>query len=226
MIKARFFVNLFNQLEDKSFYQNDNVPLFTLFVNKRSNIDHSTQYSSSTLKYFTLHFDLLHADIADLRWLAKSAANPKYCLLLVDLFTSKIYVYPMKNRSLLAKKLRLFYEDISQKRTGRMRLQTDLEFKQDQIKKLNDEFDIEMLHTKVHGGKAFAAEQKIGEFKRILLRIKKNRLKPNELIKKAAQNMNETISTKYQLAPKTIGKRSLNPNDGKYFQEIYDFMRI
>ena len=115
----------------------------------------------------------MHADIADLRWLAKSAANPKYCLLLVDLFTSKIYVYPIKNRSLLAKKLRLFYEDISQKRTGRMRLQTDLEFKQDQIKKLKDEFDIEMFHAKVRGGKAFAAKQKIREFKRILLRIKK-----------------------------------------------------
>ena len=100
-----------------------------------------------------------------------------------------------------------------------MRLQTDLEFKQNQIKKLNDEFDVEMFHTKVHGGKAFAAEQKIGEFKRILLRIKKNRLKPNELIKKAAQNMNETISTKYRLAPETIEKRSLNPNDSKYFKK-------
>ena len=38
--------------------------------------------------------------------------------------------------------------------------------------------------------------------------------------------MNETISTKYQLVPETIEKRSLNPNDGKYFQEAYDFMRI
>ena len=87
------------------------------------------------------------------------------------------------------------------------------------------------------GGKAFAAEQKIGLFKKILLISKgfqkfkkktknKNRIRSNELIKKAAQNMNETISTKYQLAPKTIEKRSLNPNDGKYFQEIYDFMRI
>ena len=38
--------------------------------------------------------------------------------------------------------------------------------------------------------------------------------------------MNETISTKYQFVPETIEKRSLNPNDGKYFQEIYDFMRI
>ena len=52
------------------------------------------------------------------------------------------------------------------------------------------------------------------------------RLKPNDLIKKAAQNMNETISKKYQLAPEAIEKRSLNPNDGKYFQEIYDFVRL
>ena len=89
-----------------------------------------------------------------------------------------------------------------------------------------------MLHTKVREGKAFAAEQKIREFKKILLRSKRlekergKRLKPNDLIKKADQNRNETISTKYQLAPETIEKRSLNPNDGKYFQEIYDFMRI
>ena len=89
-----------------------------------------------------------------------------------------------------------------------------------------------MFHTKIRGGKAFAAEQKIREFKKILLRSKRlekkrgKRLKPNDLIKKAAQNMNKAISTKYQLAPETIEKRSLNPNDGKYFQEIYDFMRL
>ena len=57
-------------------------------------------------------------------------------------------------------------------------------------------------------------------------KFKKNRIRPNELIKEAAQNMNETISTKYQLVPETIEKRSLSPNGGKYFQEIYDFMRI
>ena len=137
--------------------------------------------------------------ITDLRFLAKSAADPKYCLLIVDLFTSKIYVYPKKNRSLLAKKLKLFYEDIKQKRTGRMRLPTDFKFKQNRIIKLNDEFDIEMFHTKVREGKAFAAEQKIREFKKILIRskrfekLRKNRIKPNDLIKKATQNMNETF---------------------------------
>ena len=46
------------------------------------------------------------------------------------------------------------------------------------------------------------------------------------MIRKAAQNMNETISTKYILAPEAIEKGSLNPNDGKYFQEIYDFVRL
>ena len=74
-----------------------------------------------------------------------------------------------------------------------------------------------MFHAKVHGGKAFAAEQKNRVFKKILLRSKRfeknrnNGIKTNDLIKKAIE---------------TIEKRSLNPNDGKYFQEIYDFMRI
>ena len=224
--KDKVFVNLYNQLEDKNFYQNSNLPLVTPFLNKKSNVDHSTLYSIGK------PFELLHADIAYTRFLAKSAVDPKCCLLLVELFTSKIYIYPMKNRSLLAKKLKLFYEDINRKRTGRMRLQTDLEFKQNQIKKLNDEFNVDMFHTRVRGGKAFAAEQKIREFKKILLKNKRlekdrgKRIKPNDLIRKAAQNMNETISTKYQLVPETIEKKSLNPNDGKYFQEIYVLMRL
>ena len=70
----------------------------------------------------------------------------------------------MKNKSLLAKKLKLFYEDINRKRTRRMHLQADLELKQNQIKKLNNEFNVDMFHTTVRGGKAFAAEQKIREF--------------------------------------------------------------
>ena len=98
------------------------MPLVTPFVDKKANIDRSTLYR--------IHkpFELLRANIADLRFLETPTVNLKYCLLIVNLFTSKIYVYPMKNRSLLAKKLDLFYNDIKQKRTGLMRLQTDLEF--------------------------------------------------------------------------------------------------
>ena len=118
------------------------------------------------------------------------------------------------------------------KRTGKIRLQTDLEFKQSKIKKLNEHYNIEIFHSRVRGGKAFAAEQKIREFKKLLLKSKRfekdkgKRIKRNSLIKKVAQNMNETILKKYELVPETIEKRSLNPNDSKYFQEICNFLRL
>ena len=57
-------------------------------------------------------------------------------------------------------------------------------------------------------------------------KLKKNRIRPNQLIKNAAENMNETVSTKYGLAPENIEKRSLNPKDGKYFQEICVSVRL
>ena len=168
MKKNKVFVSLYNQLEDKNFQQKrDILPVAIPFINIKSNVNHSTLFSISK------PFELLHADIADTRFLARFAVDPKYCLLLVDLFPSKIYVYPMKNRSLLAKKIKLFYEDIKQKQTDRMRLQIDLEFKQTQILKLNDEFNVEMFHTRLRGGKSFAAEQKIREFKKLLLRSKR-----------------------------------------------------
>ena len=53
-----------------------------------------------------------------------------------------------------------------------MCLLTDLEVKQNQLKKLNNEFNVEMFHTNVCRGKAFGAEQNIREFKKILLRSK------------------------------------------------------
>ena len=80
--------------------------------------------------------------------------------------------------------------------------------------------------------KAFAAEQKIWEFKKILLKSKRfeksdgRRLKPNELIRKAAQNMNQTISTKYGVAPETVKKKSLDSENGEFFRELYDFLRL
>ena len=224
--KDQLFVNLYKQLEDKTKFKNTNLlPITTPFYESKSNVDHSTLFSISK------PFELLHGDIADTRFLAKSAVDPKYCLLMVDLFTSKVYVYPMKNRSLLAKKLKLFYDDIQKKRTGLMRLQTDLEFKENEILKLNNDYDVEMFHTKVRGGKAFAAEQKIGQFKKLLLKGKKlekeskKGLKPLQLIANVTKNMNNIISAKYGMAPEVVEQKSLGKN-GSYFKEVYDFLRI
>ena len=111
-------------------------------------------------------FELFHADIANIKFLSKYAVDPHYCLLFVDLFSSKIYTYPMKKRSLLAKKMEQFYEEIETKRDSKeqMRIQTDLEFRQREIQKLNQKYNVLMFHTKIRGGKAFAAEQKIRGF--------------------------------------------------------------
>ena len=71
-----------------------------------------------------------------------------------------------------------------------MRLQTDQEFQQNDIKKLNTEFDVRMFSTEIRGGKAFAAEQKIRRFKKVLLKSKRMQkrlgkgIKANNLIRK------------------------------------------
>ena len=58
------------------------------------------------------------------------------------------------------------YEEIEPKRNmnEQMRLQTDLEFQQRKIMKLNKKYNVLMFSTKIRGGKAFSAEQKIREF--------------------------------------------------------------
>ena len=64
-----------------------------------------------------------------------------------------------------------------------------------------------MFSTRVRGGKTFAAEQKIREFKKLLLKVKalykknKTKIKPNKLIKKVTMNMNKTKTAKYQIEP-------------------------
>ena len=121
----------------------------------------------------------------------------------------------MKKRNLLKKKMELFYQEIQNKRKGRMMLQTDLEFQQNEIKKLNKKYDVEMFSTRLRGGKAFAAEQKIREFKKILLKMKiffkknKKKINANQIIKRATTNMNKTKTVKYQIEPEEVEKRSL-----------------
>ena len=71
----------------------------------------------------------------------------------------------MKKKSNLAQKMELFYKEIEQKHNQKekMRLQVDLKFQQNVIKKLNEKYNVEMFSAKTQGGKAFAAEPKIRE---------------------------------------------------------------
>ena len=87
-----------------------------------------------------------------------------------------------------------------------------------------------MFSTKLPGGKAFAAEQKIRESKKLLFKSKRllkatktGRLDPRKLIRNAVQNMNNVNSLKYGVPPKTVEKKPLK--DVK-FREVYDFHRM
>ena len=106
------FVNIYNGLENKKLLP-EKVPLNTPFVEKKQDIIRTTLYS------FSRPFEALQADIAYISFLARSAVDPKFCLLFADLFTSKIDTYPMKKRHLLAKKNGIIlYKDIEKKKIG------------------------------------------------------------------------------------------------------------
>ena len=125
-IKDKEFVILFNKVDENmkqdAFCPPSQISIKVPFVDKNKNIDRSTLYS------FNGPFQLLQVDIGNLEFLGNSTADPKYCLLFVDLFTSKVYVYPMKNRKSIEKKMEAFYNDVESKRKGqRIMLQTDLD---------------------------------------------------------------------------------------------------
>ena len=98
--KGKVFYKYYLDLEDKNvLYESEipkvKIPFYTPFAEKRKDIDRS-----STLYRINAPFELVHAYLADIRFFSKSAVDPKYCLLDVDLFTSKEYVYSMKSRNL------------------------------------------------------------------------------------------------------------------------------
>ena len=122
------FFKLVNLLEnDNVIFDTDSVKR-TDYVEKRE-IDHSTHYS------FDGPFQLFHADVRNFEFLGKNATFPQYVLVLVDLFSSKIYTFPMRSRKQIRQRLEQFYEEAESKRKGKkMKLQVDQEFQQVRIK--------------------------------------------------------------------------------------------
>ena len=126
------------------------------------------------------------------------------------------------------RKLELFYREIEPKQDQKQerRLQTDVEFLQNEIKKLNKKYNVDIFSTKLRGGKALAAEQKIREFKKLLFKskwlhkaTKTGKLDPRKLIQNAVQSMNNVNSQKYGVHPETVEKKSIK--DEK-FREVYN----
>ena len=122
------------------------------------------------------------------------------------------------------------YEENETKRDSKeqMRIQTDLGLRQREIQKLNKKkYNALMFHTKIRGGKAFAAKQKIREFKKILQKSERmhkltttKRIEPKKLIQHATNNLNSIASQKYDVLPNFVEEN--NQQDEK-FHKIFNF---
>ena len=89
--KDQVFYKLFKKLEneEKDVIESQ-IPFYTPFVEQKKDIDRS-----SALYTVNGPLQFFHADLAYLQFFTKSAVDPKYALLCVDLFTSKVYVYTL-----------------------------------------------------------------------------------------------------------------------------------
>ena len=190
-----------NLADNKDFLGDDNTPTRIDYVEKME-IGRSTLYS------FDRSFQLPHPDIGNLEILVKNATFPQYALVVVDLYSSKVYVYLIRSRKQILQKMKLFYDEVRAKRKGkRMRLQVDNEFQQIKIKSLNNENSVEMFTSS-----AFAAEQKIRELKARISKLNAQKLKisPNKIMQNLVLNMNFIKSVKCGLSPEELEKRIFN----------------
>ena len=162
---------LVNFDDNKSIFEKNKASTRADFVEK-GEIDRSTLYS------FDVPFQLLHVDVGNLEFLGKNTTFQQYVLVIVDLFSSNVYTYSMKSRKQILQILKIFYNNVRNKRKGKkMTLQVDNEFQQVKVKDLNDLNNVEMFTTSVRGGKAFAAEQKIRELKNRIAKVNAQKLK-------------------------------------------------
>ena len=79
------------------------------YIEKRE-IDRFTLYSLDG------PFQLTHADVGNLQFLEKNATASRYVLLVVELYSSKVYVYPICSRKQILQKMGQLYNEIKHKR--------------------------------------------------------------------------------------------------------------
>ena len=215
---------------DKKFFKVinflDNNVIFEAETVKRTDYVEKIEIDHSTLYSFDAPFQLIHADVENVEFLGKNATFPQYVLVLVDLFSSKVYTYPLKSRKQIRQKFKKFYRDVRSKRKGKkIKLQVDQEFQQVRIKDLNDFNNVDMFSTSLRGGKVFAAEQKIRELKTRIEKLASQKLKisPNKVIEMSTANMNMRPSKKYGLAPEEVERKALQ---SERFRTAYNMYRL
>ena len=100
-----------------------------------------------------------------------------------------------------------------------------MEFKQNEINKLNKNYNIEMFSPKLNDGHAFAAEQKIRSVKELLSKARNLGKRKNlyKLIEDVTLNLNNTKTSKYSTVPNKIEELTLSD---EHLNSIYNTLRV
>ena len=103
-----------------------------------------------------------------------------------------------------------------------MKIETDREFEQNETKRLNQKYNIQIFRKDCCGK---VAEQKTREFKKLLFKEKVldkplKKVKPNKLISKATSNLNNIKLIKHGFASEQIESKSIKDHE---FKEKYNF---
>ena len=141
----------------------------------------------------------------------------------------------MKKRNNLVKFMARLYEDLvsegRNKNTSEpMRVQSDQEFLQNAIIKLNKEHNVIGFASKLNDGHAFAAEQKIRDLNTYINRAQRlskfggsRRLNGYENLKLAAKRLNSVRTTKYETIPNKV--ETITAKDDS-MRALYDNYRL
>ena len=96
-------------LVDNKLENEEKVPARVYYVEKR-------EIGRSTLYNFDGPFQLIHADVESLKFLGKNVTTPRYVLLVVDLYSLKVYISPMCSRKQILQNMKQLYNEIKNKR--------------------------------------------------------------------------------------------------------------
>ena len=115
---------------------------------------------------------LIHADVADLKFIGKSAVVPKYSLVCIDMFTSKSYTYGMKNTSQLEDKLEKILSEthdlrkyLTKEGRGEITSSNQSGITQNKTKEVGKKYNVVHFNSRLNDSHAVGVEQKIRKLK-------------------------------------------------------------
>ena len=116
------------------------------------------------------------ADLADIQYLKPRAGESKFCLVIVDVYSQRVYLYGLYRKSNAREAFETFLSDTASIRKSDVYtlIQSDEggEFFNKALERLLLDNRVKLYTTKMNKGHAFMAEQKIREVKKKLTKLK------------------------------------------------------